>query len=395
MNTPRSIVIVGAGVFGLTAAWDLAVRGWQVTVVDPGPLPRPVAASTDISKVVRADYGGDELYTAMAEAALSGWDRWNERWGESLYHPDGFLLLSTDPLQPGGFEYDSLKLLTRRGHRLERLRADERAAQFPVWSLDDYPDGYFNPRAGWVESGKVVGRLVVEARAAGVRLLEQTAFDHLLEQDGCFVGVKAIDGRELRADLVLIAAGAWTPALLPHLGDVMWTTGQPVAHFRVENPAAWQAPHFPVWAADISRSGWYGFPALEDGTLKIANHGVGRRVRADDPRSVLPADEARFRAFVRDHLPALANAPIVGSRLCLYCDTFDGDFWIAPDPERAGLIVAAGDSGHAFKFAPVLGGLIADVVEAKPNPWAPRFRWRARGRDANEAARATAPNGPL
>ena len=146
------------------------------------------------------------------------------------------------------------------------------------------------------------------------------------------MGVRTIDGRELRADLVLVAAGAWTPALLPHLGDVMWATGQPVVHFRVEDPAAWQAPRFPVWAADISRSGWYGFPALDDGTLKIANHGVGRRVHADDPRRVLPAEEARFRAFVRDHLPALAGAPIIATRLCLYCDTFDGDFWIAHDP---------------------------------------------------------------
>jgi glycine/D-amino acid oxidase-like deaminating enzyme len=116
-------------------------------------------------------------------------------------------------------------------------------------------------------------------------------------------------------------------------------------------------------------------------------------VHADDARSVLPAEEARFRAFVRDHLPALAGAPIIATRLCLYCDTFDGDFWIAHDPARPGLIVAAGDSGHAFKFAPVLGGLIADVVETKPNPWAPRFRWRTRGRAAKEAARATLPDG--
>jgi glycine/D-amino acid oxidase-like deaminating enzyme len=390
MRVTRSIVIVGAGVFGLTASWELSLRGWQVTVIDPGPLPRPTAASTDISKVVRADYGADELYTAMAETALTSWDRWNERWGESLYHQDGFLLLSADPLLPGRFEYESLMLLERRGHRLERLRAEERARRFPAWSPEHYPDGYFNRRAGWVESGKVVGRLAVEARAAGVHLLERTHYAHLLEQDARIVGVKTIDGRELHADSVLVAAGAWTPALLPDLGDVMWATGHPVVHFRVEDLAAWQAPRFPVWAADISRSGWYGFPALDDGTLKIANHGVGRRLHADDPRTVLPGEEARFRTFVREHLPALVGAPIIESRLCLYCDTFDGNFWIAHDPGRAGLIVAAGDSGHAFKFAPVLGPLIADVIEAKPNPWAQRFRWRARGRDATEAARAGA-----
>jgi glycine/D-amino acid oxidase-like deaminating enzyme len=373
-------------VFGLTAAWELSVRGWQVAILDPGPLPRPVAASTDISKVVRTDYGGDELYTAMAEAALTGWDRWNTRWAEQLYHEDGFLVLSRNPMLQGGFEYESLTLLERRGHRLERIN-DRARTRFPAWS-SEYTDGYFNPRGGWVESAKVVGRLAVEARAAGVRFLEGAAFDRLVEHNARIVGVKTTNGLELRADDVLIATGAWTPALLPQLDDVMWATGQPVVHFHVDNPKAWQAPHFPVWAADISRSGWYGFPALNDGTLKIANHGVGRRVRADDPRTVLPEEVARFRVFVREHLPALTSAPIVATRLCLYCDTFDGDFWIARDPARAGLVVAAGDSGHAFKFAPVLGGVIADVVEAKSNAWASRFRWRAKGRGAQEAARA-------
>jgi len=60
----------------------------------------------------------------------------------------------------------------------------------------------------------------------------------------------------------------------------------------------------------------------------------------------------------------------------MYCDTHDGHFWIARDPEREGLVVAAGDNGHGFKFAPVLGGIIADAVEAKDNPLLNKFRWR-------------------
>ncbi len=156
----------------------------------------------------------------------------------------------------------------------------------------------------------------------------------------------------------------------------------------MERAADWQAPKFPVWAADISNTGWYGFPALADGTLKIGRHGPGRRVHPDDPRTVLPSELAPFREFVRESLPALSGAPIAATRLCLYCDTFDGDFWIDRDPDRAGLVVAAGDSGHGFKFAPVLGPLIADVVERRPNAWAPRFAWRARVADGKEAARA-------
>src|SRR5262249_56740840 len=124
------------------------------------------------------------------------------------------------------------------------------------------------------------------------------------------------------------------------------------------------------------------------GTLNIAKHGVGGRVHPDGVRTVLPEEEGRFRAFVRQLRPALAGAPIVATRLCLYCDTFDGDFWIARDRMRAGLIVAAGDSGHAFKFAPVLGGVIADVVEAQPDAVGSRVAWRAKRGRATEAARA-------
>ena len=261
--------------------------------------------------MVRADYGTTSCTRRWPKRRCAAGIAGTRGGANRSTIQDGFLLLSPEALQRGGFEYDSLALLERRGHQLERLRGDTRTTRFPAWSPEQYPDGYFNPRAGWVESAKVVGRLVVEARSGRRASFSngRRAID-LLEQDARVVGVQTTDGRELRADSVLVAAGAWTPALLPHLGDVMWATGQPVVHFRVEDPAAWQAPHFPVWAADISRSGWYGFPALDDGTLKIANHGVGRRVHADDPRSVLPAEEVRFRAFVRDHLPALADAPI-------------------------------------------------------------------------------------
>jgi glycine/D-amino acid oxidase-like deaminating enzyme len=384
----RSVIVVGGGVFGLTTATELCHRGWNVSLVDIGPVPRPFAASTDISKVVRADYGDDELYVEMCEAALAGWDHWNQLWNAPLYHEDGFLLVTRSPMRPGSFEYDSFALLGRRGHPVERLDPNVRARRFPAWSVETYPDGYLNHRAGWAESGKVIERLVVCARDAGVDVKFGMQFERLLENGARIAGIRAADGRDLHADLVVVAAGAWTPTLLPHLQHVMWATGQPVVHFQVRDPAQWQPPFFPVWAADISRTGWYGFPALPDGTLKVGHHGPGRRVHPDEPRTVLDAEEEWFRDFLRTGLPALADVPVLSTRLCLYCDTFDGDFWIDHDPERKGLVVAAGDSGHAFKFAPILGKVVADVVERRPNRWATRFAWRARVRDSKEAARS-------
>lgn len=382
-----SVVVVGAGVFGLSAAWELARRGWSVDVLDPGPVPRSVAASTDVSKVVRMDYGADDFYTAFADTALEGWDQWNVRWSPPLYHQDGFLLLAGEAMQPGGFEHDSLQALARLGHHVERIEGGVRQ-RVAAWSWELYPDGYFNPRAGWAESGRVVARLAEESRAAGARLREGQAFASLIADGSRVSGVRTAHDGDLFADAVVLAAGAWTPWMLPDLSDVMWTTGQPVVHVDAGTDPTWRAPRFPVWAADIARTGWYGFPALADGTLKIGHHGAGRRVHPDGARDVLPSEIDRFRDFLTHSLPDLAAAPIRSSRLCLYCDTFDGDFWIGRDPARRGLVVAAGDSGHGFKFAPVLGPVIADVVEEKPNPWSERFRWRSRGADASEAARA-------
>src|SRR5437899_6632788 len=110
----------------------------------------------------------------------------------------------------------------------------------------------------------------------------------------------------------------------------------------------------------------------------------------DSPeREVTSAEEEDLREFLARTFPALAKAPIVYTRICLYCDTHDGHFWIAPDPERPGLIVAAGDCGHGFKFAPVLGEIIADAVEEKPNSLSKKFRWRreVRAGETKEAAR--------
>jgi sarcosine oxidase / L-pipecolate oxidase len=84
----------------------------------------------------------------------------------------------------------------------------------------------------------------------------------------------------------------------------------------------------------------------------------------------------------------MTEAPVAASRICCYGDSMDGHFLIDHDPDRPGLVVAAGDSGHAFKFTPVLGGLIADAVEKKSHPWLPRFAWRAAGKAGAEGARA-------
>jgi len=372
------VLVIGGGIFGVAAALELVARGHRVTVVDPGPIPHPLAESTDLSKAVRCDYGADLEYTELGERALAGWRRWNAAWPVPRYHETGVAFLTRAPMQPGGFEHDSFTLLEARGHAVERLDRGAIASRFPALRPGAFVDGYFHAEGGWAESGEVVAELVAQLRTAGVDVRERCAIDRL-EPGGAWCG-----NDRIAADMTVVCVGSWTPLLVPELGGLLRAVGQPVFHFRPRDTKPFTAPRLPVFGGDISRTGYYGFP-LRRGVVKIANHGAGTVV---DPATrdvgVSPEQEAAARAFVADAFPELASAPIARSRLCVYGDTLDGDFVIAPHPERSDLVVAGGGSGHAFKFAPELGRLIADAVQGDV---VPRFAWRTTAAGRGDAAR--------
>jgi len=281
------------------------------------------------------------------------------------------------PMQPGDFEYESFKLLERRSHLVERINAKQLRARFPVWNAECYPDGFLDWEAGYAESGRVVATLIQRARSLGVELRENAKFQALDAASGRVKGILLEHGEKIAGDTVVMAVGAWTPYALPFTRNFLRASGQPVFHLKPAQPDLFAPERFPIFGADISTTGYYGFPLNRDGVVKIANHGPGREMSPDSPdRMVTKEEENKMRQFLSGSFPVLADAPIVFTRVCLYCDTHDGNFWIAPDPERAGLTIAAGDCGHGFKFAPVLGEIIADAVEGKSNPLLAKFRWR-------------------
>src|SRR4051812_27944250 len=109
-----NVLVVGAGINGVTAAIALERRGHKVTLLDPGPLPHPLAASTDISKAVRSTYGSDEEYTELAERSVRLWRDWNQQFGRTLYHEVGMMFLRREPMRAGDFEFESLEVANRR-----------------------------------------------------------------------------------------------------------------------------------------------------------------------------------------------------------------------------------------------------------------------------------------
>ena len=344
------MIVVGAGINGVTGAIELKRRGHEVVLVDPGPLPHPLAASTDISKAVRAAYGADEDYTALAERSIKLWRNWNEEFGTKLYHEVGVMFVRRQRMEPGDFEHESLKLLEKRGLKVARMDTQQMWKRFPAWNPELYRDGVLEIEAGYAESGRTVAMLIERAKSAGVRLYEGkfAALDEasqrvkgiVLEHQplhrvipskakrsrGCNAADEVREARlsipkrnlkltprdpstslgmtRIAGDFVVMAVGAWTPYLLPFTKKFFRATGQPVFHLKPSEPDLFAPERFPVFGADITTTGYYGFPINRDGVVKIANHGSGREMSPDSPERVVTADdEKNLRDFLASTFP--------------------------------------------------------------------------------------------
>jgi glycine/D-amino acid oxidase-like deaminating enzyme len=375
MLTKYDVVVIGAGIFGITAAIEMNNRGYSVAVLDPGPLPNPLAASNDISKAIRLEHGADEAAMIMMERALAGWERWNSESAEKLYHQTGTLSLSREPMVPGSVVFESYQMLLRRDHQPIRLNSDDIARRFPAWKAGAFSDGYFYPVGGYVESGRALAWLVQMAEIEGVALYVGQTATSLAMANGRVTGIHTQEGQSFNADHVIIAAGAWTPLLVPELSPVMQAWGYPLFYLKTADTTLFTPPHFAIFAADINQNGWCGFPIHpREGLIKIAQHQLGQRLHpTHDSRAVNDVDIRNLHTFLDSALPGLKEATITYTRRCLACTTLDGQLWIGNHPTRPGLTVAAGGGNHSFQLAPILGEIIADTVECLPFA---RFKWR-------------------
>ena len=374
------ILMVGAGIFGLTAAIEMAKRNYKVGLINPNSIPHHLAASTDISKAVRMEYGSDQLYFRMAEKSIKRWLEWNDLLGTRLYHQVGFLMLAKDRITSGSqaFEKSSYDKLKESGYEPQLLEGEDLKNKIPSINPTTYAQGSYNPIGGYVESSKAIEHLAKYAISLGVDIHQNQTADQLVIQNHMLTGVKTKEGRFFRCGHAHIAAGAQTPLLVPDLAPYIKATGHPVFWVRPKDPELFRPKNFMVFTADISNSGWYGFPYNEAyGVVKVAKHSNGQELDPLlDDRRVTDEETSELRTFLEQGFFGLSDAPLVFTRKCLYTDTLDGHYWIDNHPEIKALSVGTGGCGHGLKMAPVLGEIQADMIEGKPNVFASRFRWR-------------------
>ncbi|KAH6681568.1 FAD dependent oxidoreductase [Halenospora varia] len=385
-NKSDSILIVGAGVFGLGAASELAARGYRnITVIDRFPPPVPDGSSVDISRVIRADYA-DPIYARMASEAQ---DLWHTEYKEH-YHQSGLVILSETPKHP--YIEGCIKALKDLKQETNHIaNGNDAKKKYPALTGDmSGTYGYTNAAGGWADAAAAIKQLAFKCAQRGVSFITgpRGTVTQLQRRGNKITGVELLSGLAITADYIILATGAWTSRLIPTYESVI-STGQPVGFLQLTQNEADRLRKMPV-CINLS-SGFFVFPPTPDtNILKVARHGFGYenpidvqyppakkdmpalRQTVSAPRrdtngartSFIPADaDTALRRGIRQLIPEFADRPWEMTRLCWYTDTPKGDFIITDHPQVEGLFLATGGSGHAFKFLPVLGRYVADVFE--------------------------------
>jgi sarcosine oxidase len=356
----RSLVVVGAGVFGASLARHCARSGWRVTLVERVTPGHVRAASGDESRLIRCGHGDDEWHTRSARRA---WALWHEV-DPALVVPAGIVWLAH---RDDGWEAASERTLRRLGIPCERV---DPAALFPSFAGEDVGWALLEPDAGVLRAREATRVLAEQAVAAGADLVLAEA-----RPDGA--AVRLDDGRRLEGDRVVWACGAWLPGLFPGVVDVR-VTQQDVFYFGAG--AAWRTPGVPGWV-DYDAAA-YGTGDLDGRGVKVCSDVEGPRFDAERGERVPLAEHERLaRDVLARRFPGLAGAPLVGTRVCHYELTPDTHFVVAPHPEHGErLWLLGGSSGHGFKHGPALAERLERWLEGTEPP-EPRFGLGPRAAD--------------
>lgn len=375
MTRDVDVVVVGLGALGSGAAYWLSRRsGLRVLGLERFEIGHPYGASEDVSRIIRRSYHRRD-YVRLTARAYESWAEVEREGGTQVVFRTGGL--DVGPSHPDhGSEVDLnqyAEAMAAEGVPFERLDAAEIMRRWPAWRLDDHHVGLYQADTGIADPsrGNAAHRRLAQAHGAELRGLAPVGRLH----DGAGeVTLELEDGQRIRAGRVVLATDAWTNDLLAPLGCPLplTVTQEQVSWFTPRgDPSLFAPDRFPTWIW-MDKPSFYGFPIHGHPGPKIGQDVGGREVTP--ATRTFEADDvalARTRAFLGERLPDMDVEPFL-TKTCLYTMTPDRDFVVDTVPGHPEVLVCLG-SAHAYKFASVLGRIMAELAVEGATPSAPEL----------------------
>lgn len=357
-------IVIGVGGMGSAALYHLARRGWKVLGLEQFDIPHEMGSSHGHSRMIRYTLQEHPLYVPLVRRAYELWHELENRAGERL-------LITTGSLRAGPEEspYFQGAVAACEQHHIpyQTLTAAETARRFPGYRLDDGVSAVYQADGGLLRPERCIVNHLNAALEAGAEAHGREAVLEW-EPDGEGVAVRTARGR-YRAGRLVVCAGAWAGKLAPAVAALAVPERQVMGWFQPRRPELFRPAVFPVFGVMAEEGRFYGFPVYGIPGVKIGrSHHLLQPADPDaQQREILPEDEAALRGFLERCLPEAAG-PALSLKTCIYTNTPDEHFILDVHPDYPQVSVAAGFSGHGFKFASVIGEIMADLAQHGQSP---------------------------
>ncbi|MEM9099102.1 MAG: FAD-dependent oxidoreductase [Pseudomonadota bacterium] len=350
------ILVVGAGIVGLSTAYWLTKRGVQVTVVEQGAIPNPIASSADHHRLIRYPYGEAEGYALRMHQAFAAWRAmWADLPGEEghYYAATGMLAMSQ---QTGDYTDRSVAVMDRLGIPYERIAPEDMAHRLPF--LEPSNVGYATlSEGGALMANRILVALADWLRQAGAEVLEQAPVTSVEAATG---SVHLADGRILSADRVIVAAGIATGRLLPELGQRLVPYRTVIFYASPPEDLAEAYAAAPCWTDLGGDTDLWGMSAIGGLPMKLGNGALGRQDPEAASRRVTAEEVDQVRANYALRFRGAERFTIHWHQANYWTEAPEGAFVLEPF-DRALAVSAC--SGHGFKFGALSGRDVADAVD--------------------------------
>jgi len=357
MTAHFDCIVVGVGGVGSAVIHDLAARGVKVLGIDKHDPGHNHGSSHGETRIIRLVYFEHPDYVPLLKRALTRWQELDLQSPEPLFHQIGLLQAG-----PSDGEVIPGLIAAARQHQLDmqELTAAECHTRFPGFTPNPEDQLIFDPNAGILRVEACVRRFADKALDSGAELIREEVIGWSRTSTGFEV---TTDQQRFTADQLVISPGAWAGQLVPWLKDKTQVLRKSLFWFDNDNPAYQLGNNVPVFLFEQGENTFYGFPQIDDKGVKVGDHAGG--LPFDLPEEIDKSVDTReleaVSLFLRHHLPGVGHQ-LNDHTTCMYTMSPDGHFIIGELPGEPKLFIAAGLSGHGYKFAPVFGEIFADLV---------------------------------
>lgn len=356
-------IVIGVGGMGSAACYELAKRGKRVLGIEQFNIPNDMGSSHGYTRIIRLAYYEHPSYVMLLRRAYELWSQLEARSGKQIYVRTGSI--DAGPADSWVFK-GSLKSCVEHGLEHEVLSGMEINARFPGYNLPHDLLGVFQPDGGFVLPELAIVTYVQAAHALGAEIHGR---EEVLEwrplSNG--EGVRVLTDRaEYEADSLVITGGAWSARLLPFLQRYAVPERQVLAWLQPERPELFAPERFPVFNLLVPEGRYYGFPVHTVPGFKFGKYHHFEEVVQPETYDREPnfEDEEVLLDFAGRYFPQGAG-PIMTLKTCMFTNSPDKHFIIDLHPEFPQVSFAAGFSGHGYKFASVIGEVMADLAERR------------------------------